>query len=100
MVREVRQGIIVNPVCPVIDLNSQKAVVAMLAAGALVAATSVLAKWLGLDSGQTEGLHPQQITAGRYGFALLALTMVLTVRPRLRQHRPLVRDRSAPSRIE
>lgn len=68
----------------VTSLNSQKAVLAMLAASALVAATSVLAKWLGLDAGDAAGLHPLQITAGRFGFAFLALIVVLTARPNLR----------------
>lgn len=57
----------------------------MFAAGALVAATSLVAKTLGFDAPETPALHPLQISAGRFAFALLALLVFLTFAP---THRP------------
>ena len=48
---------------------------AMLGASALVAATSLIAKVLGLNTAGT-ALHPLQISAGRFCFALLILAIV------------------------
>ncbi|MEM9247231.1 MAG: DMT family transporter [Pseudomonadota bacterium] len=53
----------------------------MLAAAALVAATSLLAKALSLGGQGASGLDPLQVSAGRFGFALLALLIVLALRP-------------------
>lgn len=51
----------------------------MLSACALIAATTILAKWLGSSEAP---LHPLQVTAGRYGFGLLALCVAaLVIRP-------------------
>ncbi len=59
------------------------AIAAMISASALVAATSLIAKALGLDV-TGEPLHPLQISAGRFGFGLLALSIVsLRWRPAL-----------------
>lgn len=59
------------------------AVLFMLAASALVAGTSLIAKALGLPASGA-GLHPLQVSAGRFGFAFLTLMAVLAVRPALR----------------
>ncbi|EFL88235.1 putative integral membrane protein DUF6 [Ahrensia sp. R2A130] len=56
----------------------------MLIAGALVAATSLFAKALGLPTASGAGLHPLQITAGRFVFAWFALALVLCGRPTIR----------------
>ncbi|MEM1317367.1 MAG: DMT family transporter [Pseudomonadota bacterium] len=64
--------------------KSRTAIAAMLMAGALVAATSLIAKALGLQTPTTDGLHPLQITAGRFVFAWTALALVLTFRPNMR----------------
>jgi drug/metabolite transporter (DMT)-like permease len=56
----------------------------MLGASALVAATSVLAKTLGLPAQGQTGLHPFQISAGRFVFGFLALSVVLSLFPRSR----------------
>lgn len=58
-----------------------RAILLMLGASALVAFTSILAKALGADTAAGAGLHPFQISAGRFGFALTALLLFLTVRP-------------------
>ncbi|MFV0491266.1 MAG: DMT family transporter [Pseudorhodobacter sp.] len=52
------------------------ALAAMVAASALIAMTSLIAKELGLS-----GLHPFQVSAGRFGFALLVLVVFLRLRP-------------------
>jgi drug/metabolite transporter (DMT)-like permease len=54
-------------------------VVFIVAAGALIAWTSVIAKALGTGWGGDE-LHPVTITAGRFCFAFLALTVALAAR--------------------
>lgn len=57
----------------------------MLLASALIAATTLLAKALGRGAGGGEGLHPLQVSAGRFGFACLALLMIAAVlRPSLK----------------
>lgn len=66
-------------------------VMLMLAASALVAGTSLLAKMLGTDV-LGPALNPLQITAGRYIFALIALVITTAIirpkftRPALRLH--------------
>ncbi|MHA1127438.1 MAG: DMT family transporter [Alphaproteobacteria bacterium] len=66
-------------------------VMLMLAASALIAGTSLLAKMLGTEV-LGPALNPFQITAGRYAFALIALVIVTTIvrpnftRPALRLH--------------
>jgi drug/metabolite transporter (DMT)-like permease len=58
------------------------AVLFMLAAAALVAASTVFAKALGVG-----GMHPFQVSAGRFIFALVGLSVVIVLlRPRI--HRP------------
>lgn len=73
---------------PIVKMTTTRtAVTLMLAAGALIAATSILAKALGLPLSDAPKLHPFQISAGRFLFALLALFFFLAVfgkRPRLR----------------
>ena len=53
--------------------------VVMLSAGALIAATSLLAKALALSQPGVPGLHPFQISAGRFFFALLAISFYLKI---------------------
>jgi drug/metabolite transporter (DMT)-like permease len=60
------------------------ALLAMLGASALIAVTSLLAKTLGLGGGagaETAGLHPMQISAGRFFFAFLVVGAVAAFRP-------------------
>jgi drug/metabolite transporter (DMT)-like permease len=52
------------------------AVLAMLGASALIAGTTLIAKSLGLGICGA-ALHPMQISAGRFAFALLALVLLL-----------------------
>jgi drug/metabolite transporter (DMT)-like permease len=60
-----------------------RAAVMMVAASAIIAVTSLLAKALGRGV-QGSALHPFQVTAGRFGFALaLVLAVSLWLRPRL-----------------
>lgn len=53
----------------------------MFLAGALVAATSLIAKSLGLETPDAPGLHPFQVSAGRFSFALFALLLVFALLP-------------------
>ena len=55
------------------------AVLAMLGASALIAVTSLLAKALVLGAGEG-GLHPMQISAGRFFFAFLVVATVAAIR--------------------
>jgi len=57
------------------------AIALMLAAGALVAATSLLAKALGGGDGGLAGLNPFQVSAGRFGFALCTLLVLFAAMP-------------------
>ncbi len=58
------------------QLTAGRAAIAfMLGAGALVAMTSLLAKTLGLDMLGQPGLHPFQVSAGRFVFALAVLCL-------------------------
>ncbi|MCR9254594.1 MAG: DMT family transporter [Alphaproteobacteria bacterium] len=54
-------------------------VLCMVMASALLAVTTLFAKALGLD-----GMHPLQVSSGRFLFALLALGALVAVRPGLR----------------
>lgn len=54
-------------------------VLAMLGASALIAVTTLLAKALGLGAGDG-GLHPMQISAGRFFFAFLVVASVAAIR--------------------
>ncbi len=66
--------------------NPLRAALMMLAASALVAATTILAKALG-QGVAGEALHPFQISAGRFGFALIVLIMIQSLnRPKF--HKP------------
>ncbi|MEM9764142.1 MAG: DMT family transporter [Pseudomonadota bacterium] len=60
------------------------AIAFMLGAGALVAATSLIAKSLSGAGDPSMGLTPFQISAGRFVFALLALLVLLAFAPSLR----------------
>ena len=64
--------------------DNARAIACMVGAGALVAATSVLAKALGTGGDGTGGLSPFQISAGRFAFAFLALCVVLSIVPAAR----------------
>ncbi len=55
----------------------------MTGAAAVIAATSLIAKALGID-GEDVGLHPFQISAGRFFFGLASVCLFLLVRPRMR----------------
>ena len=58
------------------------ALVAMVAASALIGATTLIGKLLGAEGDIP--LHPLQISAGRFGFAMLTLIAVVVCLPRLR----------------
>lgn len=60
------------------------AVMLMLAACALVAGTTLIAKLLGPAAAGENALHPLQVSAGRFAFAFLALTpLIVWKRPSL-----------------
>lgn len=61
----------------------------MLAASALFAATSLIAKILGQPLGNAAALPSFMVSAGRFGFAFCALLIVVSARPALR---PPMRD--------
>ena len=69
-------------------VNSRSAIPFMVGAGAIVAATSLLAKSLGLDAAGQPGLHPFQVGAGRFVFAFCALSLFLLV---VRRSRPTLK---------
>ncbi len=60
----------------------------MIAAGALVAMASLLAKTLGLTLSEQPGLHPFQVSAGRFVFAFVTVFVVLLL---LRNSRPTIK---------
>lgn len=64
--------------------SGKTAVMLMLLSSALIAATSLMAKHLGAGDDGTPGLPPFLVSAGRFGFAFLALMLVLTIRPEIR----------------
>ena len=60
--------------------NPLRAALMMLCASALFASTTLMAKFLGTGE---SALHPFQVSAGRFAFALMALTVTaLVLRPR------------------
>jgi len=61
-----------------------RAILIMICASALIAATSLIAKSLGTDTVTDTALHPLQVSAGRFGFALLGLAAFICVRPKAR----------------
>ena len=61
--------------------NPRRAVLMILIASAFFAATTLLAKYLGTGE---NAFHPFQVSAGRFGFALLAIAGYLSItRPRI-----------------
>lgn len=56
-----------------------RAALAMLAASALIAVTTLLAKALGQD-GAGAALHPLQVSAGRFAFGFAALALIAAIR--------------------
>ncbi|KUF09236.1 DMT family transporter [Pseudoponticoccus marisrubri] len=64
--------------------RNRAAVFFMIGASALISGTSLLAKALGLPMGEVAGLHPFQVTAGRFWFGLVTLLVFLGARPALR----------------
>ncbi|MFK7763252.1 MAG: EamA family transporter [Roseobacter sp.] len=60
------------------------AVPAMIGAAALVAMTSIIGKSLGIGPGNGNGLHPLQVSAGRFAFAAITLGFVLVTVPSIR----------------
>ncbi|MEL6313392.1 MAG: DMT family transporter [Pseudomonadota bacterium] len=63
---------------------TSRAILIMICASALIAATSLFAKALGTPTGATEALHALQVSAGRFGFALLGLLAFVTILPTAR----------------
>ena len=61
-----------NPRINILAPNPVRAALMMVAASSLIAITTLLAKVLDLGS-EDAPLHPLQITAGRFLFALMAL---------------------------
>ncbi len=60
------------------------AVVLMMAAGAVIAATSLIGKTLGQSIGDAPALAPFQVSAGRFTFAFFALLIFLALKPAAR----------------
>ena len=60
------------------------AIAFMVAASALLAATSLMAKILGLPSETDTGIHSMQQSAGRFVFAFIVLCLFLLIRPNVR----------------
>ena len=56
----------------------------MIGASALIAATSLIAKALGVDHSDIAALNPFQVSAGRFVFALMTLLLVLAILPSAR----------------
>ena len=64
--------------------SDRYAVPFMIGASAFVAGTSLIAKALGLDTVDADGLHLFHGSAGRFGFAFAALFLFLTLMPKSR----------------
>ncbi|TQV66465.1 EamA family transporter [Aliiroseovarius halocynthiae] len=64
--------------------SAHRAIPAMIGAAALIAMTSVTGKSLGVGIGGASALHPLQVSAGRFVFAVLALAACVAVVPRAR----------------
>lgn len=62
--------------------RSKEAILFMIGAGFLIAATSILAKALGADTGRggQAGLNPLQVSAGRFCFAFICLSIFVVAR--------------------
>ncbi|MEO0393161.1 MAG: DMT family transporter [Pseudomonadota bacterium] len=56
----------------------------MIGASAFLAGTSIIAKALGIDWENTEGLHALQVSAGRFVFACSALWLFVAIQPQRR----------------
>ncbi|MGI9504917.1 MAG: DMT family transporter [Geminicoccaceae bacterium] len=56
----------------------------MFVASALIAATSLVAKALGVEHPKAAAMSPFQVSAGRFGFALIALSLFLAIVPSAR----------------
>ena len=59
--------------------NSFRAALMMIAASSLIGMTTIIAKILG-QSFKGESLHPLQVSAGRFGFAILTLLILLLIK--------------------
>ncbi|MBB4304039.1 drug/metabolite transporter (DMT)-like permease [Rhodobium orientis] len=64
--------------------DTARGMLAMAGSSALVGATTLIAKVLGVGEPGVSGLHPFQVSAGRFAFALLALLVVIALRPAAR----------------
>ncbi len=64
--------------------STASAVPAMIGAAALIAMTSILAKYLSVEARYQAALHPMQVSFGRFVFAFLTLMALLCVFPRSR----------------
>lgn len=64
--------------------TSGLAIPAMVGAAALIAITSIIGKALGIKAEGANALHPLQVSAGRFAFAILTLAAFAAVAPRAR----------------
>ncbi|MCW2309469.1 DMT family transporter [Rhodobium gokarnense] len=64
--------------------DTARGMLAMAGSAALVGVTTLIAKVLGVGEPGIAGLHPLQVSAGRFAFALLALLVVIALRPSAR----------------
>ena len=60
------------------------AVALVIMASALIAATSIIAKQLGIDGDDAPGLSPFQVSAGRFFFAFSGLILFMSFQPKFR----------------
>jgi len=64
--------------------RTTRAVLIMICASALIAATSLIAKSLGTETETNAALHPLLVSAGRFCFALVGLMAFICLRPKSR----------------
>lgn len=83
----------INPVPDRLTGESGTAVWIMVSAGAVIAATSLIAKTLGQPVDAAAPLHPFQVSAGRFAFAFIALTFFIALQP---TRRPTIRGARWP----
>ena len=67
-----------------ISRKNTHAILLMVGAAGLIAATSIIAKLIGLGHGASPGLHPFQVSAGRFVFGFATPALVLLVIPNAR----------------
>lgn len=64
--------------------SSSFGIVLMITASAFIAATSLVAKMLGVERSGISAINPLQVSAGRFVFALITLLLVLAIAPSAR----------------